>query len=91
MRSCDDAAVVPLRPRQARPDSATAEMFTIKDVAEACGLPQPVIAQLVPRTDTPAGFMYTAGQLRYAVEVGEDIRARRRSSPENPRLRHRPR
>src|SRR5689334_13490595 len=30
--------------------SAIGPVYTIKDVADACGLPQPVIAQVVPRT-----------------------------------------
>ena len=49
--------------------------FTIADVADACGLPQPVVAQLVPRTWTDEGWMYTADQLRFAVEIGPDVRA----------------
>lgn len=28
----------------------TAGLFTIKEVGDACGLPQPVVAQLIPRT-----------------------------------------
>lgn len=55
--------------------SGPAQMFTIADVAKACGLPQPVVAQLVPRTWTDAGWMYTADQLQYAVQIGPDVRA----------------
>ena len=44
----------------------------------ASGLPQPVVAQLVPRTWTAAGWMYTPGQLRYAVSLAESMRSRQR-------------
>lgn len=57
-------------------DDANAAVFTIKDVADACGLPQPVIAQLVPRTWTDAGWMYTKKQLEMAVDVAHAFRAR---------------
>jgi hypothetical protein len=43
--------------------------LSIADVAKACGLPQPVIAQLVPRTWTAEGWMYTYAQLQLAVEI----------------------
>lgn len=43
--------------------------LTIADVAQACGLPQPVIAQLVPRTLTDKGWMYTEAQLEVAIEI----------------------
>ena len=43
--------------------------LTITDVARACGLPQPVIAQLVPRTWTDEGWMYTEAQLEVAIEI----------------------
>jgi hypothetical protein len=46
-----------------------AGLFTIDQVADACRLPQPVVAQLVPRTRTAAGWMYTAEQLAYAVQI----------------------
>ncbi|MEX7468248.1 hypothetical protein AB4Z39_00875 [Mycobacterium adipatum] len=49
------------------PDYADAK-FSIKDVAEASGLPKPVIAQLIPRTWTAAGWMYTAVQLQEAID-----------------------
>lgn len=51
--------------------------YTIADVAEACGLPQPVIAQLAPRTWTAAGWMYTAAQVQVAIEIAEGMRATR--------------
>jgi hypothetical protein len=43
--------------------------LTIADVADACGLPQPVIAQIVPRTGTDDGWIYTPAQLQTAVEI----------------------
>ena len=66
-------------------DAALAGLLTIKDVGDACGLPQPVVAQLVPRTWTAAGWMYTPGQLRYAVSLAESMR-KRRGRPPRPRL-----
>lgn len=50
-----------------------AGLFTIDQVAAACYLPQPVVAQLIPRTWTEAGWMYTAEQLAYAVEIAPDV------------------
>lgn len=58
-----------------------AQLFTIADVADACGLPQPVVAQLVPRTWTDAGWMYTADQLQFAVQIAPDVRAGEYVSP----------
>lgn len=49
-------------------------VYTIKDVAEACGLPQPVIAQVVPRTWTDAGWMYTAAQIGEAIDIAHELR-----------------
>jgi hypothetical protein len=54
---------------------APGELFDIKQVGEACGLPHAVIAQLVPRTWTEAGWMYTAAQLRAAVDIAERLRS----------------
>lgn len=56
------------------PDSAA--VFTVKDVADACGLPQCVVAQLVPRTWTPEGWMYTGDQREAAMSLAEEFRAR---------------
>ena len=58
-------------------------MFTIKGVGDACGMPQPVVAQLVPRTETEAGWMYTAEQLAYAVQIAPDVRERRYVRPQS--------
>lgn len=54
----------------------SAAVFTVKDVADACGLPQPVVAQLVPRTWTAEGWMYTGEQVEAAVSIAEEFRAR---------------
>ena len=55
-----------------------AKLFTIKQVREACGLPGPVIMQLAPRTWIDgAGWMYTAEQLRAAIEIAEELRRAR--------------
>jgi hypothetical protein len=49
--------------------------FTIKDVVDACGLPGPVIAQLVPRTWVDGvGWMYTAEQVAASVGLAENLR-----------------
>ena len=52
-------------------------MCTVADVGDACGLPGPVIMQVVPRTWTSAGWMYTGEQLRAAVVIAEDLRRER--------------
>jgi hypothetical protein len=49
-------------------------MHAINEVSDACGLPGPVIMQLVPRTWTDAGWMYTAEQLEAAVGIAADLR-----------------
>ncbi len=51
-------------------------LFTIKDVVKACGLPGPVIMQLVPRTWTDAGWMFTAEQLEASVSIAAEHRRR---------------
>lgn len=78
----DDELAAPLRLESFRRGKAAVMMgepnrlFTIADVAKACSLPQPVVAQLVPRTWTEDGWMYTAEQLRRAVEeIGPAVRA----------------
>lgn len=48
-------------------------VYTIKDVADACGLPQPAIAQIVPRTWTDAGWMYTGAQIRSAIDIAHEL------------------
>lgn len=59
-------------------------VFTIKDVGEACGLPHPVIAQLVPRTWTASGWMYTAAQVHAAVVLAERLRRPRAAETTQP-------
>ena len=49
--------------------------YTIADVAKACGLPQPVIAQVVPRTWTKHGWMYTGEQLQNSIEIAQEMRS----------------
>jgi hypothetical protein len=51
-----------------------------KDVADACGLPQPVIAQVVPRTWTDEGWMYTKAQVQASVGIAADLRREARRS-----------
>jgi hypothetical protein len=49
--------------------------YTIRDVGAACGLPGPVIAQLVQRTWVDGvGWMYTGEQLRESVSLAENMR-----------------
>lgn len=52
-----------------------AASYTIKDVSRACGLPGPVIAQLVPRTWVDGvGWMYTSEQVHASVGLAENLR-----------------
>lgn len=55
-------------------------LYTIRDVGAACGLPGPAIMQLVPRTWTDQGWMYTGEQLDVAVTIAEDLRRKRASA-----------
>lgn len=55
-------------------EASVAQLYTIKDVAEVCGLPGPVIMQLVPRTWTDDGWMYTGDQLAAAVAIATSLR-----------------
>jgi len=52
-------------------------LHTIKEVGEACGLPGPVVMQLVPRTWTQAGWMYTGEQLAESVRIAAHLRRQR--------------
>jgi hypothetical protein len=63
--------------------SRTAQLYTIKDVRDACGLPGPVIMQLAPRTWTDNGWMYTGEQLDAAVIIAADMRRRRAAQQDN--------
>lgn len=66
-----------------RPQSLRgASLFTIRQVGQACGLPAPVIMQLVPRTWVKdAGWMYTADQLRDAVVIAANMRRQHTGEP----------
>jgi hypothetical protein len=63
--------------------SETDPRYTIKDVVDACGLPGPVAMQLVPRTWTFAGWMYSAEQVAASVTIAEDFRRQRTAPREN--------
>lgn len=68
-----------------RDDSARlARLYTIKDVGDACGLPGPVIMQLVPRTWTDEGWMYTREQLDAAVTIAAELRRNRAAADPVP-------
>ncbi len=67
-----------------RYQNADEPIFTVKDVATASGLPQPVIAQLIARTWTDDGWMYTAAQLHTAVEMAHQMRAARIAAEQSP-------
>jgi len=56
-------------------------LVTVATVAQACNLPQPVVAQLVPRTWTDNGWMYTTAQLEFAVQIAPEVRAGRYAGP----------
>jgi len=58
-----------------------APLYTIADVSKACGLPGPVIMQLVDRTWTPLGWLYTEEQRNSAVTLAADLRRRRAEQP----------
>lgn len=64
---------IAMRPHHRGTHGLTA-LFTIRQVSQACGLPGPVIMQLVPRTWTAAGWMYTASQLRDAAVIAANMR-----------------
>lgn len=70
--------VIPFRGAAHSPEHV--EFFSVKEVAQASGLPQPVVAQLVPRTWTDEGWMFTAEQLQRAIEIGAQRAALKESS-----------
>lgn len=61
-------------------DPASRRLFTVKDVADASGLPQPAIGQLVGRTWTHRGWMFTATQMQMAIDIAAECRRQRPSS-----------
>ncbi|WP_431241062.1 hypothetical protein ACQ86B_28590 (plasmid) [Mycolicibacterium aichiense] len=62
------------RERRAGGPSRADGLYTIREVGDACGLPGPVIMQLVPRTWTDYGWKYTRDQLNAAVIIAVDLR-----------------
>jgi hypothetical protein len=65
-------------------DDRSARLYTITDVGDACGLPGPVIMQLVPRTWTDEGWMYTRAQRDTAVSIAADVRRPRSTGGSTP-------
>ncbi|MEU0497887.1 hypothetical protein [Mycobacterium sp. NPDC006124] len=67
--------VLPMhRPGRGRGASDPGPLFTVKDVADASGLPQPAISQLVGSTWTDQGRMFTADQMQMAVDIAAELR-----------------
>ena len=62
---------------EVRAPACSARLYTIRDVAATCGLPAAVIMQLVPRTWTAHGWMYTREQVIAAVEIAGELRTPR--------------
>jgi hypothetical protein len=58
-------------------DESRLALLTIKDVADAAQLPQPVVAQLVSRVWTRDGWMYTRAACREAVQLAARLRGER--------------
>ncbi|MDT5347999.1 MAG: hypothetical protein QOH91_1286 [Mycobacterium sp.] len=58
-------------------DDGSPTLLTIKDVADAAQLPQPVVAQLVSRVWTRGGWMYTRVALHEAVQLAARLRGER--------------
>jgi hypothetical protein len=58
-------------------DESSPTLLTIKDVAEAARLPQPVVAQLVSHVWTRDGWMYTRAACREAVQLAAWLRGGR--------------
>ncbi|OBJ10843.1 hypothetical protein [Mycobacterium sp. 1465703.0] len=55
-------------------------------MSQACGLPGPVIMQLVPRTWVePVGWLYTVDQINAAIAISEDLRRPSNTDPEAAR------
>jgi hypothetical protein len=75
------SGVTPGGQRSGSYSRAPGELFDIKQVGEACGLPHAVIAQLVPRTWTEAGWMYSAAQVRAAVDIAARLDSTRETEP----------
>lgn len=70
-------------PDPARREADFKGLFSIKEVSQACGLPDPVIMQLVPRTWVePFGWLYTEDQISRAIAISQDL-------PGSPRINQR--
>lgn len=68
--------VLPMhRAGRGRRAPVSGHLFTVKDVADASGLPQPAIGQLVGRTWTDQGWMFTADQMQLAIDIAAERRA----------------
>lgn len=63
-------------------------LFTVAEVSQACGLPVPVVMQLVPRTWVErVGWLYTRDQIGAAIAISEELgrpSPRSASSPREP-------
>jgi hypothetical protein len=64
------------------------QLHTIAVVSRLCGLPGPVVMQLVERTWTDRGWMYTDQQLHSSLEIAAELRRRNASRP--PAILHDP-
>lgn len=78
-------AVAWLRRRQDGPAASVVQspLYTIADVSKASGLPGPAIMQLVSRTWTAQGYMYTTEQLQAAVSVATELRRQRNADSQS--------
>ena len=56
-------------------------LYTVADVSAHCGLPAPVVMQLVERTWTDRGWMFTSEQLLSSAAVATELRRRNASRP----------
>jgi len=65
------------RAGRGRHAASAAVLFTVKDVADASGLPQPAIGRLVGRTWTDQGWMFTADQMQRAVDIAVELRGQK--------------
>lgn len=75
-------ALIPLDGGRHRRPADLAGFFTIKEVSQACGLPGPVIMQLVPRTWVePVGWLYTGDQITAAIAISEDLPRPSKTNP----------
>lgn len=78
-----ETSVVPIGLARQRRDQARerSRLYTIADVIAHCGLPGPVVMQLVERTWTDRGWMFTTEQLQSSAAVAAELRRRNASRP----------